>query len=359
MSILEDLTNEQVIDFVENALDGECVQTEGYNNNVIFTTICHEDGDSPKLYYNTETHSFYCFTHCGAIGSLADLTMRVRDCDFKDAMIIIKEYFGFNGKYHRRGVGRKKNKHQDKKEINFDELDIPPIPSIEKKAYAYRMFPIKRLPMWEEEGISHESIAKYDIRYDELGEKIIIPHFNWENGNIAGVRIRNLNKEVADTFGKYVPFYYKGIMYSHSLKYNLYGYWQNKEDIKNVKRVIIFEGEKGVLQMNSFFKNNPSIATCGSNLSYEQIKMLLLLGVEEFVFAYDKQYKDKKEELLWKAKIFKLASRIPIDITVSIIWDDLENGLLDYKDSPVDKGKKIFNQLLKNRIDLKDFIDLS
>lgn len=356
MSILEDLTREQVIDFVENALDGECVNPEGYNNNVIFTTICHEDGDSPKLYYNTETHTFYCFTHCGSIGSLADLVMRIKECEFKDAIDIIKTYFGFNGKYHRQGMGRRKRK-QEKKEIDLSKIEIPPIPIIEKKAYSYRVFPSKRLLMWEDEGISYKSIKKYDIRYDEFGEKIIIPHLNWENGNIAGIRVRNLNKEVADNFGKYVPFYYKGIMYSHSLKYNLYGYWQNKEDIKNAKRVIIFEGEKGVLQMDSMYRYNPSVATCGSNLSYEQIKMLILLGVEEIIIAYDKQYKNKKEELLWKAKVFKLALRIPKYIKVSIIWDDLESGLLDYKNSPVDKEKEIFSQLLKNRIELKDFID--
>ena len=152
-----------------------------------------------------------------------------------------------------------------------------------------------------------------------------------------------------------MPFYFRGQMYSHSLKYNLYGYWQNKEAIQETKIAVLFEGEKGTMQLNSYLEENNSVAVCGSNLSYEQIKILLLLGVEEIVFAFDKQYQNKEEELLWKCKIIKLAYRIPDDIKVSIIWDSLENGLLGYKDSPTDKGKKAYLELFNNRTDFKDF----
>ena len=51
----------------------------------------------------------------------------------------------------------------------------------------------------------------------------------------------------------------------------------------------------------------------------------------------------------------KLAYRIPPSVKVSVIWDFLENGLLDYKDSPTDKGKEIYLELFNDRIDFKDF----
>ena len=109
------------------------------------------------------------------------------------------------------------------------------------------------------------------------------------------------------------------------------------------------------MQLNSYLKENNSVAVCGSNLSYEQVKMLISLGVEEIVFAFDKQYENKQEELLWRIKIMKLAYRIPSNVKVSVIWDSLENGLLDYKDSPTDKGKEIYLELFNDRIDFKDF----
>ena len=354
MSILQDLNKEQVINFVEEVLQGHCVNRDGYNNNAIFESFCH-GSTSPKLYYNEDTHSFFCFSCCGSsVNSLADLTMKVKQCEFKEAMNIINSYFGVSGKYHRKGVGRKSRNRTKKREVNIEEIEVPSLPP-QKKPFAYRRFPLKRLPMWEKEGIRFRTLKKYDIRYDEIGEKIIIPHFSWDNGSVIGVRIRNLNKEVADKFGKYVPFYFRGQMYSHSLKYNLYGYWQNKEAIQETKTAILFEGEKGTMQLNSYLEENNSVAVCGSNLSYEQIKMLLLLGVEEIVFAFDKQYQNKEEELLWKCKIIKLAYRIPEGIKVSIIWDSLENGLLEYKDSPTDKGKEIYLELFNNRINFKNF----
>lgn len=353
MSILQDLNKDQVINFVEEILQGKCVTREGYNNNAIFESFCH-GSTSPKLYYNEDTHNFYCFSHCGAINSLADLTMKIKECDFKEAMNIINSYFGVNGKYHRHGVGRKSRNRPQRREIDIDKLEVPSLPK-QKKPFAYRRFPIKRLPIWEDEGITFRTLKKYDIRYDEIGEKIIIPHFAWDTGEIVGVRVRNLDKEVAEKFGKYVPFYFKGQMYSHSLKYNLYGYWQNKESIKKMKVAVLFEGEKGTMQLNSYLKDNNSVAVCGSNLSYEQIKMLISLGVEEIVFAFDKQYENKQEELQWRAKIMKLAYRIPPSVKVSVIWDSLENGLLDYKDSPTDKGKEIYLELFNDRIDFKDF----
>lgn len=122
-----------------------------------------------------------------------------------------------------------------------------------------------------------------------------------------------------------------------------------------MKVAVLFEGEKGTMQLNSYLKDNNSVAVCGSNLSYEQIKMLISLGVEEIVFAFDKQYENKQEELQWRAKIMKLAYRIPPSVKVSVIWDSLENGLLDYKDSPTDKGKEIYLELFNDRIDFKDF----
>ena len=59
----------------------------------------------------------------------------------------------------------------------------------------------------------------------------------------------------------------------------------------------MFEGEKSVLQMDTIYGNhNLSVATCGSNFSMEQKKILIDLGVNEITLAYDKQFKILNDE---------------------------------------------------------------
>jgi hypothetical protein len=36
-------------------------------------------------------------------------------------------------------------------------------------------------------------------------------------------------------------------------------------------------------------------------------------------------------------------------VTVSVIWDSLENGFLGHKDSPTDLGKEVYLKLVKGR----------
>ncbi|WP_161627575.1 hypothetical protein [Metaclostridioides mangenotii] len=47
-------------------------------------------------------------------------------------------------------------------------------------------------------------------------------------------------------------------------------------------------------------------------------------------------------------KIVRMIQDIKGLVKVTLIWDT--KGLLDYKDSPIDNGKKIFEELLKDRI---------
>ncbi|NJJ37092.1 hypothetical protein GSQ51_18575, partial [Clostridioides difficile] len=187
--------------------------------------------------------------------------------------------------------------------------------------------------------------------------QIIIPHFCWhDKDRPIGIRVRNLDEDKAKNFGKYIPLWYDNKCYNHRLSLNLYGININKQAIKQAKKVIVFEGEKSVLQMATMYKNNPSVAICGSNFSREQKKMLIDLGIEELIIAFDRQFKIKGDEeyIAWRAKIYKLVQDIRDVMKISVIWD--EDNLLDYKDSPSDLGKYIFEKLLKSRIDIDNFI---
>ena len=65
-----------------------------------------------------------------------------------------------------------------------------------------------------------------------------------------------------------------------------------------MKKAIIFESEKSVLKYASLFgwDNNISVACCGSNISMYQIQLLLDLGVEEIIVAFDRQFQEKNDD---------------------------------------------------------------
>lgn len=60
----------------------------------------------------------------------------------------------------------------------------------------------------------------------------------------------------------------------------------------------MFEGEKSPLLYSSYFKseNDISVACCGSSLSMYQVQLLLDLGINELVIAFDKQFREIGDE---------------------------------------------------------------
>lgn len=60
----------------------------------------------------------------------------------------------------------------------------------------------------------------------------------------------------------------------------------------------MFEGEKSPLLYSSYFEseNDISVACCGSSLSMYQVQLLLDLGINELVIAFDKQFREIGDE---------------------------------------------------------------
>jgi hypothetical protein len=93
---------------------------------------------------------------------------------------------------------------------------------------------------WEREGISKKIMDIHNIHFDPLTQSIIIPHYDIDN-NLIGVRQRTLLKE-NEVYGKYKPAIFCGKMYNHPLGFNLYNINFSKNNIRNIKKVIVFEG---------------------------------------------------------------------------------------------------------------------
>lgn len=110
--------------------------------------------------------------------------------------------------------------------------------------------------------------------------------------------------------------------------------------------------EKSVLLYASYFgwDNNIAVACCGSNLSAYQVQMLLNLGVEEIIIAFDRQFQeigDKEFNHLTK-NLIKLNQKYKNIVNISFIFD--KKMITRYKASPIDEGKEKFIKLFMERI---------
>lgn len=314
---------------------------------IIFPTICHNidiDNASMKLYYYRDNHFFYCYTEDGGMSvfKFVEQVYKTRGIDYdwyNDVFLLItkgKKNEGF--KTEKRELlsdryGRRKRERQ---------LEIYPkgVLDVFEKIYPTQ---------WLEEGISKETMDKFDIKFSISQNKIIIPHYN-ENGELVGIRGRALNTWEIENIGKYMPVQIEQKWYKHPLSLNLYGLNETKENIKKNGYVYLFEGEKSVLLMDGFKRPNCGVAVCGSSINKFQIDILMkTCAPKEFIICFDKEEEGLEDKYFNKLK--KLGEKYLNYGDFSFIYDF--HNRLEMKDSPVDKGEEIFNQLLKERVKIK------
>ena len=189
------------------------------------------------------------------------------------------------------------------------------------------------------------------IKYNPVNGSIIIPHVD-QNGRLIGIRQRTLVQE-DEVYGKYRPARFQNQLCNHPLAFNLYGLYQAKENISNLRTAIIVESEKSVLQYLSYFgtKSNICVAVCGSSLSKYQFNLLLDLNIHELVIGFDKDFNEIGTEDYNKTinKLQKIYDKYNSYVNISFLFDK-ENNTLGYKDSPLDCGKDAFLYLWRNRI---------
>lgn len=330
------------------------------DSEIKYRTICH-CGNKHKLYFYKKTMSFYCYSECGRIGSIIDLVKVVKEFDnVYDASEWICKQLGISilqeGLFGNTSIDTVKIddwnyinflKHKQNKQSKKHEFEV-----LDDRIL--NMFQNFHPLEWVQEGISHEVMNAFEIGYCTIQERITIPHRD-QDSNLIGIRGR-ANSDDAMMFGKYVPLLSGNVSgkqyYSHDLGKNLYGLHLNKDCIKSKRKILLVEAEKSVMQMASFFniENNFALGLCGSNLTKRQIELILELRPTEVIVGLDKQFEelDSEECKQWEKKILeKFIKPLSPYCKVSVLWDT--DNLLDYKDSPCDKGKEIFLKLMENR----------
>ena len=368
------LAIEQVFELVAE-LGGEPVMS---GTGTFFTakTICHNllGEGSRKLYYYDNTKLFQCYTDCSGSFDIFELVAKVKNVnkEFKiyynregqptsrewqlfDAVAFVAVFFGIEGidtdfedmdkKLPDWELFAKYEKRQKVVEVPKQIVQL----NIYDKAILKHL-PTPRILDWENEGIKHSVCKDRGICYDPRTHGIVIPHYNI-NGDLIGIRERTLIKE-DEVFGKYKPAILNGKMYNHPLGFNLYNLNNSKEAIKAIKKVIVFEGEKSPLLYASYFgiDNDITVATCGSNLLSNQMKLLLDLGVEEVIIAFDKQFQEVGDAE-WKRlvkNLKQLHTKYGLYVQISYMFD--KENLLGYKESPIDRGPDVFMQMFNERV---------
>lgn len=314
-----------------------------------FKTVCHNastEDCSDKLYFYKDTKLFVCYTNCQGMSVFNFLkhfyeTRQIEYDWFEDIYSPIVENSSIKKKA---------------------EFEIPSYTNLRSK---YKREKLSALPVysdkvldcfiefyvqdWIDDGISIETMKKFGILYSISQNKIIIPHLD-KDGRLVGIRGRALDPWEIENLGKYMPVKVEQTWYKHPLSLNLYGLYQNKENIRNSGICYLFEGEKSVLICEDFSRPNCAVACCGSNFNKFALKILMQeCAPREIVICFDKEEQNGQD--IYFNKLMGICKRYSNYTNFSFIYD--VDNLLNLKDSPVDRGEEIFNQLLKRRIRIK------
>jgi len=185
-----------------------------------------------------------------------------------------------------------------------------------------------------------------------LDNRIVIPHYDIYN-NLIGVRGRALREIEVKGGYKYMPMTVQNKILSHPTSMNLYGIYRNKSTIRKQRQVVIFESEKSVLKAESYYPDeNYTLAISGRRISEQQIKLLLNLDVNRVILALDRDYDSfhSPEGKKCLREMEEMAEYLKPYFSVYAMIDF--KRLLSEKDSPIDQGKEVFEQLYKSKIKL-------
>lgn len=339
-ALKEQLNTDDIITLLES-LGAEL--REEHSDHLIFTSICHHlnaDEHKAKLYYYINDRMFHCYS-CGMhadIYSLIEEVWNLRDIEF---------YFGEIVDYITGTLGISKTEFNPKKNLSWrDDLRLfTNTKTMTKCAQIYPLSDLNRFVdkypyAWIKEGIRVDTMRKYHIGYYPLLDCTTIPILDKE-GELLGIRGRFWREEDIE-LGKYRPIWTLEREYRLPTSNLLYGLYQNQDTIRETHEAKLFEGEKSVMQMDSMLEKNNAVAMFGCNLSKMQLQQLIELEVERYVICLDK-WGSEEDKARWQKDVDKIAKMCKPYGEVVVLKDDGE--LLDWKDSPSDKGKEVWEEL--------------
>lgn len=287
------------------------------------------DEETPSFSVRQETQQWYDFSS-GKGGNLLSFIKCYNKCGDRQAVEILKKYIGADAdkpsprkmaalQVAKRFSLRRKAKKESKAVVLPDDY------------MARYQNNREKLSLWAEEGISYESMAKFQVMYDDFQERIVFPIRN-VSGQIVNVSGRAVDPDwKSKKLRKYTYFYPLGVLNT------VYGLYENRHAVEEKGEIILFEGAKSVMKADTWGIHNTG-AILTSHLSAPLMKILARLGVTA-VFALDKGVDITQDE-----NIKRLRHYVRVEYLL-----DTENLLQD-KDSPADRGLETFSRLYDRRL---------
>lgn len=316
-SLKSQLTEDRIIELMD-ALGAPLMKAD--SNNLVFPSICHQSdplAHSAKLWLYLDSMQYKCWS-CGFSGDAISLVQHVKHLDFNQAITYICSTLNLQ-------VGQiEQNEQLD----NWSELRRF-LPDAEPETCKLATYDPTVLSLfdhlypqdWLDYGITKDILDKFGVGWYARQACISIPVVF--NGQLVGVRGR-YTRERDVVKGKYRPICtLDGQVLKLATSEVLYGYDQNKGAIEKSRQVVLFESEKSVLKAPSFNVHN-SLAVFGSNISKRHIQLLLELGVNEVVLAFDNDYKQVGDDefKFFVVKTKKLVAKLRSYFNVSIVYNN-------------------------------------
>lgn len=318
-----DELKEYIVDnnYIETILEdlgcGNIREHDGY------FTASNPDGNNPQALtvYNNESLITVNYTRNitknKRVADIFDLVSFYQDCSFPEALKYVHSILGLD--YYAENTelpaGLQILKMLQDMCAGDGEEDNAPLKPIPLEVLSYYL-PYGN-KMWTDEGISLTTQTEFGIAYDPQTNYIAIPIFD-SIGSLVGVKGR--------IFGD-PDEYHPRFMYIEKCNKArvLYGYWQNREFIKNNKYIIVVESEKSVLKLAEYGYRN-AVSTGGKTISKCQVELITRTGCTPII-AFDQ---DVEED-----ELRDIADMFMDGVSVYAIID--KDKLLDEKESPMDR----------------------
>ena len=307
---------------------------------------------SPKLYFYKDSQIYFGYTSSRSYDIISLVQTRLallkQPCSFLDACQFILDTTNINPD---------SISHIKKDGHIYDWSNLERFIRVRKygnQLSEYNRNIIDTLPplypqAWIDEGISEETMDKYQIRYYERCNQTVIPCFD-DEARLVGVRVRNWDKDRVEQ-AKYMPLVtLDGQCYKFNTNQVFYGINYNKPEIERTGKVIIVESEKAVMKLDTYMgRHNIALGMYGSNLGIQRRNQLLKMGVNTVSYVVDNDFIGQDDEFFeqWREKIRHFIKLWDGFCRVEIVWDNL--GLLGPKENATDRTKEIWEQLWENR----------
>lgn len=202
---------------------------------------------------------------------------------------------------------------------------------------------------WIDEGISIDTMLKYEIKWYERTSQIVIPCRD-RMGELIGIRCRNIDPDRA-AYAKYMPLtLLDGKDYRFNTNSVFFGINYNWDTIERTGHAVLVEGEKSVLKADTWWgRDNNVLALYGSQIGMTKRNQLVKMGINHVTLALDSDFHEICDEEYdkFEKKVLALAKLFKGYAKVDIVYNNI--GLNAYKASPFDFDEATYNFMWENR----------